>query len=556
MQGSIAFIFSLFSAVSLASCPDWNDRHAAEEIAGLQQQLSTWDDAYHRRGISLIDDELYDQSRQQLEHWQTCFPRIPSSATDPLGSSTGPVAHPIAQTGLVKLADTAAVQAWIGSREDLWIQPKVDGIAVTLHYRNGRLSQAISRGNGSHGQDWTERARQLPAIPQHLPGHDELILQGELYWRLNAHIQATAGSAGARSKVAGAMARQEVDETTAARIGLFVWDWPNGPAEMQPRLDGLAALGFSASAELTQPIISPQQAERWREHWYRRPLPFATDGVVLRQGTRPNGKRWQAQPPHWAAAWKYPLRTALTQVRQVQFTIGRSGRITPVLQLEPIRLDGRRITRVSLGSVARWRADDVLPGDQVAITLAGLTIPQLDAVVRRAQRRGEIEAPNPADYHWQSCWRATPDCGQQFIARLTWLSGNKGLDLPGMGPGTWKTLVDAGALTELLGWLNLDEARLQQIPGIGQIRAEALVASYRLARGRTFGAWLQAIGLPPSGDATIAADWDTLAARSAAQWQAEPGIGAARARQLHAFFRVPEVVKLRDQLHRAGIAGF
>jgi DNA ligase (NAD+) len=556
MQGSIAFLVSLFSSVSLASCPDWNDRHAAEEIAGLKQQLSDWDDAYHRRGVSLIDDELYDQSRQQLQHWQACFPPIASTAADPLASSAGTFKHPVAQTGLAKLADVDAAQAWIGSREDLWIQPKVDGVAVTLHYRSGRLTQAISRGDGIHGQDWTERARQLPAIPQHLATDDEVILQGELYWRLDGHIQAHAGSGGARGKVAGAMARRMLDEATARQIGLFVWDWPSGPARMQPRLDGLVALGFSASAELTQPIADQQQAKRWREHWYRQPLPFASDGVVLRQGARPNGTRWQAQPPHWAAAWKYPLRTALAQVRQVQFSIGRSGRITPVLQLEPVRLDDRHVTRVSLGSVERWRADDVQPGDQVAITLAGLTIPKLDAVVWRAQRRQKVEAPNPAEYHWRSCWHAGPGCDQQFVARLVWLSGKKGLDLPRLGPGVWQSLTDAGALSGLLDWLALDETRLRQIPGIGQLNAEALMGSYRLARERPFAAWLRAIGLPPSGEATIVEDWDTLAARSTVQWQAEPGIGAVRARQLHAFFREPEVVKLRHQLRTAGIAGF
>ncbi|MFL9814203.1 NAD-dependent DNA ligase LigB [Stutzerimonas sp. VN223-3] len=556
MQRLIALVFCVISSASLADCPDWPDNRATEEIAGLERQLAGWDDAYHRGGVSLVDDEIYDQSRQRLRQWQACFPKVVSNAANPLAGTAGPVAHPIAQTGLAKLADAAAVRAWIEPREDLWIQPKVDGVAVTLHYRNGHLLQAVSRGDGNHGQDWTERARQLPAIPQQLASGDELVLQGELYWRLDAHVQAEAGGVGARGKVAGAMARQALDDTTAAQIGLFVWDWPNGPAGMQARLNGLAALGFDASVELTQPIASIQQAEHWRDHWYRHPLPFASDGVVLRQGRRPDGTRWQAQPPHWAAAWKYPLRTALAQVRQVQFNIGRSGRITPILQLDPVQLDDRRIARVSLGSLETWKAQDIRPGDQVAVTLAGLTIPRLDTVVWRAQQRLNIKAPNPANYHSQSCWHPDNGCNQQFIARLTWLSSKHGLDLPNLGPGTWRELVEAGAVTGLLDWLHLDEARLQQIPGFGQTSAEILVTSYRLAHERPFGAWLRAIGLPPSGDAEIDANWDTLAARSVAQWQAEPGIGATRARQLRAFFSAPEVLKLRQQLRTARIAGF
>jgi DNA ligase (NAD+) len=556
MQRLIALVFCLVSSASLADCPDWPDSRAAEEMAGLERQLANWDDAYHRGGVSLVDDEIYDQSRQRLQQWQVCFPQAVSIAADPLAGTAGPVAHPVAQTGLTKLADATAVRAWIEPRKDPWIQPKVDGVAVTLHYRNGHLLQAVSRGDGSHGQDWTERARQLPAIPQQLARGDELILQGELYWRLDAHVQAEAGGAGARGKVAGAMARQVLDDTTAARIGLFVWDWPNGPLEMQARLDGLAALGFNASVALTQPIANLQQAEHWRNHWYRHPLPFATDGVVLRQGRRPDGARWQAQPPHWAAAWKYPLRTALAQVRQVQFNIGRSGRITPILRLDPVQLDDRRITRVSLGSLKTWQAQDIRPGDQVAITLAGLTIPRLEAVVWRAQQRLDIKVPNPANYHSQSCWHASPGCNRQFVARLTWLSGRHGLDLPNVGSGTWQALVEAGALTGLVDWLHLDEARLQQIPGIGQASADALISIYQLSHERSFAAWLRAIGLPPSADANLEANWDTLAARSVAQWQAEPGVGVTRARQLQAFFTEPEVLMLRHQLRSARIAGF
>src|SRR5690606_35244720 len=116
---------------------------------------------------------------------------------------------------------------------------------------------------------------------------------------------------------------------TAEQLGLFVWDWPNGPRSMAERLAGLTRIGFTDSASLTQPIERFAQVHEWRERWYRGALPFASDGVVLRQGTRPPPQRWRAEPPHWAAAWKYPLRTAVSGVRKVEFRIGRSGRITP-----------------------------------------------------------------------------------------------------------------------------------------------------------------------------------------------------------------------------------
>ncbi|WP_417779082.1 NAD-dependent DNA ligase LigB [Stutzerimonas xanthomarina] len=557
MQRLIALTFCTLSSLAIADCPDWPNRRAETEIAALADQVTQWDDAYHRRGLSLVDDEIYDQTRQRLEQWQACFAAISTTpAAGPLDGAGGSVAHPVAQTGLAKLADAEAVNDWLATRSDVWVQPKVDGVAVTLHYRDGSLVRMVSRGNGSHGQDWTDRARKLPAIPLRLPISEELILQGELYWRLQEHVQAEAGSAGARSRVAGAMARQLLDEATATQIGLFVWDWPNGPIEMQTRLAGLVAMGFGESVALTLPLETTEQAGHWRDYWFRHRLPFASDGIVLRQGQRPDASRWQAQPPHWAVAWKYPLRTAVTQVREVTFNIGRSGRITPVLQLEPVQLDDRLVSRVSLGSLRRWQQEDVRPDDQVAIALAGLTIPRFEHVVWRMQQRQRVKAPKPGDYHFLSCWQASPGCEQQFVARLVWLSGKHGLDLPQLGPGTWQALVESGLVVDLLDWLQLDQRRLQQVPGIGEARASSLIASFQLARKRSLGSWLRGLGAPPGADAIPAASWDALANISLAQWQAEPGIGATRAQHLRAFFRAPDVLRLRQQLHEVGIVGF
>lgn len=546
-----------FALNSLASpCPDWPVERARSELAALGTQIAQWDAAYHRQGQSPISDELYDQARQRLTDWQACIPEQTPAPADPLQGAAGEVRLPVAQTGLHKLRDEAAVQQWLAGRSDLWIQPKVDGVAVTLRYQDGQLRQALSRGDGRFGQDWSTQARLIEAIPQQLAQAGELILQGELYWRLPAHVQARDGGAGARGKVAGALARNQLDSQSAAQIGLFVWDWPNGPASMDERLAGLQRLGFADSVAATQRIGNLADARRWREHWYRSALPFASDGVVLRQGRRPPGSSWSAEPPQWAAAWKYPVAKALTEVRAVQFTIGRSGRITPVLHLQPVQLDGRRIQRVSLGSVQRWQALDARPGDQVAIVLAGLTIARLDSVVWRSAERAPVEPPEPANYHALSCWRATPGCESQFRARLVWLSGKQGLRLPGVGAGTWDKLQAAGKLDGLLDWLDLSQQELAATPGFAARSASNLQQSFAGARQRSFVQWLKALGLPPSGGAPLEGDWDDLAARSAQQWDDFNGIGAQRAQQLVAFFQHPQVQALRQRLQAAGVAGF
>ena len=547
----------IFSGLALAlltfnaqadTCPVEADYQA------LKQQLNRWDDSYHRLGISQVSDAAYDQSRNRLEHWQRCFPDAP--ADNPLRTSSGPVPHPVVQTGLAKLADEKAVKQWIEGRQGLWIQPKVDGVAVTLVYQQGQLIHVISRGDGRQGQDWTHSARLIPSIPLKLPQPLDTVLQGELYWRLQGHVQAKEGSVNARSTVAGLMARNRMSPEQGQGIGLFVWDWPQGPASQVERLSQLSALGFTDSQTYSQPIEHFEHARQWREHWYNAALPFASDGVVLRQSQRPAAERWQPKPPNWAAAWKYPHAQAVSEVRKVTFNIGRTGRITPMLELTPVRLDDRRIKRISAGSLQRWQTLDIRAGDQVAISLAGMTIPRLDSVVSRASERIEIQVPNPDNYHALSCWQPTPGCESQFLARLVWLSSKKALALPFVGPGTWNRLVQSGRIHNLLDWLTLDAAQLANIAGFGERSSERLLDSLYGARRQSFERWVKALGLPPTGGAPLGQSWQALIARSPQDWQAHPGIGARRATQLSAFFRDPNVQVLSEVLRAAGIAGF
>jgi DNA ligase (NAD+) len=429
-------------------------------------------------------------------------------------------------------------------------------VAVTLLYLEGQLQQATSRGDGLHGSDWTALAQRIEAIPKHLPNAAaRVVLQGELYWRLPGHVQASAGGSNARSAVAGALARDALDAKAAAQIGLFVWDWPSGPADMPARLAGLQAMGLADSVTYTHPVKTIDEVKHWREQWYRQAMPFAADGTVVRQGHRPDAATWQATPPDWAVAWKYPAASALAEVRAVNFTVGRSGRITPVLELVPVQLDDHRVQRVSVGSVARWRELDIRPGDQVEVVLAGLTIPQLQSVVWRTQQRAVVTPPDPQEHDALSCWQATPGCEQQFRARLLRLSGKQGLQLDGLGASTWQALIDAGLIHDLLDWMELTPAQLAVVPGFGPTRASALVQTFADAHRRPFTRWLRALGMPTSAGAALP-DWVTLSRRGASDWQSLDGIGPGRADRLVEFFAHPDVRAQAARLHQAGVQGF
>ena len=524
-------------------------------VTTLVEHLAEWDDAYYQRGESIVSDDIYDQARARFESWQRCYPeRVPDTSTP--SHPHGAVAHPIFQTGLEKLPGEAAVGRWLSRRDDVWIQPKVDGVAVTLVYKRGEFERAISRGDGVTGREWSERVSRLPAVPARLPRTEDAVLQGELYLRRAAHVQAEAGDAGARARVIGLMARETLTAAEAAEIGLFVWEWPNGPATLAARLEGLAALGFADTATFTHAVNDLASAEQWRSTWFESPLPFATDGVVLRQASRPSGETWKAKPPAWAVAWKHPIREALAEVRGVEFRIGRTGRITPLLHLHPVELEGRTVRRVSVSSLERWREWDIRPGDQVVIALAGLTIPRLEGVAWHSPERAVVSVPDAEAYHALSCLHMAADCEEQFLERLAWLSGAEALNLSGVGPGTWRMLVEAGLVETLLDWLSLDEQALQGAHGIGEARANALMVTFDAARAAPFPRWLQALGVPPGIETALPADWTRLVEYDRRRWESLSGVGPERATALAEFFAHAEVQRLAAQLADHGVAGF
>lgn len=535
-------------------CPDWTPARSHAQIAQLSATLAHWDERYHRDGVALVADELYDQSRDHLAMLQRCVGL--ATEASPLARAGGPVVHPVPHTGVQKLADFQRVAGWMTGKTDLWVQPKVDGVAVSLIYRQGRLTQLISRGDGVRGHDWSRHIPQLEGIVRQLPRPLDLSLQGELYLRLEGHIQASAGGLNARGTVAGLLARHQIDEEQGARLGLFVWEWPKGPEQQTERLSQLAQLGFTDSQRYSVAINTPEEAARWRDHWFGTPLPFASDGVILRQGERPPAQRWQAKAPYWIAAWKYPYAQKLAQVREVRFQIGRTGKVTPIVHVEPVTLDDRRVTRVSLGSLSRWQALDVRPGDQIAISLAGLTIPRFDQIVHYSVERQPVTAPAVDQYHAHSCWRAGEGCNEQFIARLSWLAGKQGLALPGTGPGTWRRLVEAGLVSTMTDWLELDAGRLQQVPGISTLRAAQLLAAFEQARLRPFTQWVRGIGTPIGKGVALPGDWPTVVAQTRGQWQAQPGIGSKRADELARFFASAEVQAIGSHLAGQGVDGF
>ncbi|MDM1640949.1 NAD-dependent DNA ligase LigB [Escherichia coli] len=539
-----------------AVCPAWSPARAQEEISRLQQQIKQWDDDYWKEGKSEVEDGVYDQLSARLTQWQRCFGSEPRDVMMP--PLNGAVMHPVAHTGVRKMVDKNALSLWMRERSDLWVQPKVDGVAVTLVYRDGKLNKAISRGNGLKGEDWTQKVSLISAVPQTVSGPlANSTLQGEIFLQREGHIQQQMGGINARAKVAGLMMRQD-DSDTLNSLGVFVWAWPDGPQLMSDRLKELATAGFTLTQTYTRAVKNADEVARVRNEWWKAELPFVTDGVVVRAAKEPESRHWLPGQAEWLVAWKYQPVAQVAEVKAIQFAVGKSGKISVVASLAPVMLDDKKVQRVNIGSVRRWQEWDIAPGDQILVSLAGQGIPRIDDVVWRGAERTK---PTPPENRFNSltCYFASDVCQEQFISRLVWLGAKQVLGLDGIGEAGWRALHQTHRFEHIFSWLLLTPEQLQNTPGIAKSKSAQLWHQFNLARKQPFTRWVMAMGIPLTRAALNASDersWLQLLFSTEQFWQQLPGTGSGRARQVIEWKENAQIKKLGSWLAAQQITGF
>lgn len=539
-----------------AVCPAWSPARAQEEISRLQQQIKQWDDDYWKEGKSEVEDGVYDQLSARLTQWQRCFGNETRDVMMP--PLNGAVMHPVAHTGVRKMADKNALSLWMRERSDLWVQPKVDGVAVTLVYRDGKLNKAISRGNGLKGEDWTQKVRLISAVPQTVSGPlANSTLQGEIFLQREGHIQQQMGGINARAKVAGLMMRQG-NSGTLNSLAVFVWAWPDGPHLMTDRLKDLATAGFTLTQTYTRAVKNADEVAHVRNEWWKAKLPFVTDGVVVRAAKEPESRHWLPGQAEWLVAWKYQPVAQVAEVKAIQFAVGKSGKISVVASLAPVMLDDKKVQRVNIGSVRRWQEWDIAPGDQILVSLAGQGIPRIDDVVWRGAERTK---PTPPENRFNSltCYFASDVCQEQFISRLVWLGSKQVLGLDGIGEAGWRALHQTHRFEHIFSWLLLTPEQLQNTPGIAKSKSAQLWHQFNLARQQPFTRWVMAMGIPLTRAALNASDersWSQLLFSTEQFWQQQPGTGSGRARQVIEWKENAQIKKLGSWLAAQQITGF
>ncbi len=578
--------------------------HARETIASLRAQIARHDELYHRQAAPEISDYAYDQLKQQLRDLERAFPELAaqdSSPPDLADDRTGlfrTARHRERMLSLDKTYAPEELKAFLGRlakrlrRDDLAyvIEPKFDGLAVSVTYERGMLVRALTRGNGAEGEDITANVLMLRSLPRTLavdreeharaPIPDVIELRGEIYvpfdefQRINAEREAAGEPSFANPRNLAAGTIRQTDPQVVARRGLEVVFYGVGacePREVQPatqralheaiRAWGLPGVEEYWTANDAEGVWSTvQKIGQVRAHFE-----FPTDGAVVKLDDvalqRELGASTSA--PHWAIAYKFAPDRVETQVKAITVQVGRTGVLTPVAELAPIELGGSRIARATLHNKDEIARKDIRVGDFVVLEKAGEIIPAIvsvnlarrppDAVKfvfpEKCPACGTVAARQPLDAAVR-CPNAA--CPAQLRRRLEHFASKDGVDIEGLGPAMIEQLVAKGAVKALPDLYRLRREDLLTPGKENGKTAERVLAAIDASRHAELWRVINGLGIPQVG--TVAAKEVAKRYGSFATFAAASEFGGdAAGKALARYFAEPANRGLVEQLIAAGV---
>ncbi len=596
---------------------------AAERIAELREVIDRHRRLYHTLAEPEIADAEYDALIRELERLEAAHPELAeaSSPTQLVGGDIietfAPVTHRVPMTSLDNAMDVDELRAWgervvKGLDEGVAIryccELKIDGLAVSLRYEKARFVQAATRGDGRVGEDVTANVATIAVVPKSLPDSvtvhrkkiavpEVLEVRGEVYLPIAAFERMRAAkeaenlervAAGRRPEPvpvnprnAGAGSLRQKDASVTAGRGLAFWTYQVGEVIGGPEftshrdtLDFLAALGFPVNPDI-RVVESLDDVERFCAEWQenRHTLPYEIDGAVVKVDDL--GQRdvlgYTARAPRWAIAVKFPPEERTTVLRDIQVSIGRTGRATPFAVLEPVFVGGSTVSMATLHNEDQVRLKDVRPGDTVVVRKAGDVIPEVVGPVLSLRPDGTEpwtfphECPCPLKselvrLEGESDTRCVePSCPHQRDQRVIYFASRGAMDIEGLGERTVLQLCDAGLVTDPGDVYSLTVDQLLTLEGFGRISAEKLLEAIDGSKTRPLPRILTALGikhLGPSAAEALAGHFGTLDAIMSATDETlatVDGVGDVIARSITSWFAQPANVAFVDKLRTAGV---
>ena len=579
---------------------------AAERLEGLREQIRLHAHRYYVLDDPIISDGEYDELFRQLLAIEARHPELVTADSPshrvggPPLAGFAPVRHATPMLSLDNIfaatefaAFAERVQRFLRLDEPVRYvtEPKLDGLAVELVYRDGLLEVGATRGDGQSGENITAQLKTVPSIPLRLDPQAaagwpaELHVRGEVFLSkkgfllLNRQRQEEGEPLFANPRNAAAGSLRQLDPRITARRPLAFFVYGVGNTETLPAsgqrelLDGLGRLGLPLNPLVRVCGSLAEVEQRYRELMaLRHELDYDIDGMVVKVDEFALQQRLgaTARAPRWAIAWKFPAVQATTVIETVEFQVGRTGAVTPVALLAPVEIAGAVVRRATLHNQDEISRKDLRIGDTVLVQRAGDVIPEIVKAIpaRRNGSERPIVFPEQCPECAQRLQRQTEaavtrcvnrQCPAQQLQRLIYFAGKSGLDLEGLGEKKVEQLVREGLVREIPDFFRLNGERLAALDGWGEQSARNVLAMLAQRRTVPLAKLLCALGIRHVGEVTAGllalhfADLPALLAADRDKFLAVEGIGEQTAASLESYFADPEVRDLLDRLLEAGM---
>jgi DNA ligase (NAD+) len=565
------------------------------------QLAATASAAYYGAGDSPLDDDSFDRLVRGIAAYETAHPgeMLADSPTGKVagGAVIGDVPHTVPMLSLDNVFSAGDLDGWVGGLErrlgrpvDGWsVEPKLDGLAISARYRDGRLVQVITRGDGTAGEDVSHAIGTIVGLPGTLATEVTVEIRGEVLMTTGQFEAANtarvehggAPFANPRSAAAGSLRAK--DRAYQVEMTFFAYgalpraddgdfaaglrDLPH--SQIMDLIDGLGVqtTAWTPVGLLTCTTLAQIYARVEEIAGLRAGLPFGIDGIVIKADAAPDQEQagFSSRAPRWAIAYKLPATEKITKLVDVTWNVGRTGVIAPRAVLEPVTIDGSTITYATLHNPADITRRGLMVGDQVMVHRAGDVIPRVEAPVvhlRTGEERPiEFPAACPrcgADIDiTQQRWRCVRGRACHTVASVSYAAGREQLDIEGLGETRIVQMVEEGLLSDFADLFTLTREQILTLDRLGEVSTDNLLTAIEQAKLRPLNKVFCALGVRGTGRsmsrriARHFATMDTIRAADLEGFQAVEGIGPEKAAML--VEELAELAPVIDKLVAAGV---
>ena len=573
---------------------------AKQEIAPLREQLIKWGREYYEQDNPSVEDYVYDRAYQRLVELEQRFPELKTSDSPTQHVGGGPtseltkVTHEIP---MLSMGDVFSIDELMDFNQrqqdngDVSVTPeynlelKIDGLSLSLVYENGRLVQGSTRGNGNIGEDVTANVMTIKSIPHQLPEPLSLEFRGECYMpkesfvKLNQEREAAGLSVFANPRNAAAGSLRQLDPQVTARrdLATFMYYVPEyqklGVRTQAAALDRMRELGFSVNPH-NRVVHNRQEITDYIEEYtaQRDQLSYGIDGIVEKVNDldTENALGNTVKVPRWEIAYKFPPEEQATVVRDIVWTVGRTGNVTPTAVMDPVQLAGTTVSRASLHNPDYLREKDIRLGDTVYLHKAGDIIPEISRV--DLKNRPADSQPYQVPTTCPVCGSdlvhlddevalrcVNPMCPAQIKEGLAHFASRNAMNIDGLGPKIIQQLWDKELVHDVADLYSLTHDQLLTLDKFGDKSAANLLTSIANSRNNSVERLLFGLGIRHVGAKAARLimehfqNLDRLLTASADEVAAVDGIGPTIGDSVQTYFANEQVKKLVDELRAVGV---